>query len=205
LGHYFYRIHGSQQVATNSKEKFLMHMEQMAKTFDIMEHELQVIGRYDEVKYNFLEWKKIISSQNYATAKNFKYEDVYDKIKVAYGVTKLTRPPKSADRSYAKHRLLPKNLQEVDDGLKKVFYSNKYLKVYAKRRSFAFVQLSSMKRVLGKRFDLVSKKADAIFVMPKEKYSIKQKIMHNPFVVMIGKKIFPEGSKLRNKIKSKIS
>jgi hypothetical protein len=152
-----------------------------------------------------LEWKKIISSQNYATAKNFKYEDVYDKIKVAYGVTKLTRPPKSADRSYAKHRLLPKNLQEVDDGLKKVFYSNKYLKVYAKRRSFAFVQLSSMKRVLGKRFDLVSKKADAIFVMPKEKYSIKQKIMHNPFVVMIGKKIFPEGSKLRNKIKSKIS
>ncbi len=204
LGYYFYRIHDGQQIAVTSKEKFLSQVHQMAKVFDIMERELKIIDRFDEVKYNFLGWKNLMSSSNYVVAKNSNFKDTYEEIKKAYGVDKLKKLPRKAEEVYAKHYCLPKNLDEIDAALKKVCFSNKYLKVYARKRSYEFKELVAMKRILNKKFDIVSKKADATFVCPKSKFSLKNKIIHNHFVYKVGMFFFPKGSKVRKFLKTKL-
>ena len=149
-------------------------------------------------------WKQLLCSTNYQVAKHRRFKSLYPFIKERYKSCKLQRLPAGHDRAYTKQLVLPRNIDQIDTELKKVYYSNKYLKVYAKRHSYAFNSLCQMKILFNKKFDMVRSKKAATFVFSKEKVSFKQRIIHNYFVYKVGMMLFPKGSKIRKFLKSKL-
>ncbi len=203
LGYYFYRIHNEQQIYVSNASKLLNQILSMSKVFNYMENYLKEINRFDEVRELFFKWKKIMSSSNYEVAKNSKYFNLIDTIKSAYGVEKLTKLPMEAQRPYAKHQLLPLNIDVIESKLKEIFLSTRKIKIYADKNSFALDQLSKMKQLFNKEFEIVLEKKQATIIMPKEVYPIKLRFLHNYFVYSLGIVLFPKGSKIRKFLKSR--
>lgn len=204
LGYLFYRIHNNQQINADSKEKLKNHVKSMALVFDCMQADMESIGRFEELKGYFYKWKRLLCSTNYISAKKSGYRDLYPFIKEKYGVKKLLKMPIGYDNAYEKQRVLPQNIIEVDNELKKLYYSNKFAKIYAKRNSYARRTLLRMKRIFGKKYEVVNCKKHADIIMPKEFISFKQKLLHNFVAYKIGTVLFPKGSKIRKLIKSKL-
>ena len=203
LGYYFYRIHNDQQIYVSNESKLLNQILSMSKVFSYMETYLKKISRFDKISELLFKWKKIMASSNYEVAKNSKYSNLIDTIKKAYGVEKLTKLPMVAQRPYAKHQLLPLNVDDIEDKLKEIFLSTGKTKIYAKKHSFALNQLTKIKHLFDKEFELVTDKKQANIIMPKEIYPLKLKILHNYFVYSLGIFLFPKGSKIRKFLKSR--
>jgi len=204
LGYYFYRIHSTQQISVENENKLKNHVESMTKVFDFMETDLKERNLFEKVEVCFQMWKQLLCSTNYQVAKHLKSKELYAFIQEKYKTCKLKKMPFGSSKAYLKQKILPRNIDVIDSELKKVYYSNKYLKVYAKRNSYAFDSLCTMKVLFNKRFDLVSSKRVATFVFSKEKISLKQRILHNPVVYKIGMILFPKGSRIRKLLKSKL-
>lgn len=204
LGYYFYRVHESQQIAVETEKKLVNHIESMTKVFDIIEKDLTKKSCFDEVKNYFQMWKQLLCSSNYQVAKHLKLKNLYSFILEKYRTCELKGMPSGHDKAYLKQRILPGNIDAIDTQLKKVYYSNRHLKVFVKKKSYAFEVLNKMKHLFKKRFDIVSNKYQANFVLEKEKVSIKQKILHNSFVYKLGMLMFPKGSRIRKILKSKL-
>ncbi len=204
LGFYFYRIHSTQQISVESESKLKNHVESQAKVFDIMEQDLKERNLYEDVSIKFQMWKQLLCSTNYQVAKHLKSKELFEFIKNSYKTCKLSRLPAGHSKAYLKQRILPCNIDEIDTQLKKIYYGNKYLKIYAKKNSYAFNSLCVMKSLFDKKFDIILSKRKANFVFAKEKVSLKQRILHNPIVYKVGMFLFPKGSKIRRFLKSKL-
>ena len=100
--------------------------------------------------------------------------------------------------------ILPQNINEIDNQLKKIYYSNRHLKVYAKNGNYAHKFLVQMKQRFELNYKICKSKYESNFILIKEKVSIKQKILHNQIVYKIGMFLFPKGSKLRQILKSRL-
>lgn len=204
VGFYFYRIHSSQQISVVSEEKLKHHILSQTQVFDIMEQRLKDINVFDDVESYFVNWKKLLSSGNYANAKRSKYKSLLPLIKEKYRLPKVSAHFSGASRFYDKQRVLPLNIAEVDLAIKKVYYSNKYLKIYAKSRSYFYHQSRTIIELFNKKAMFVKRKKYATMIAPKEKVSLKQRIVHNVFVYRVGMALFPKGSKIRKFLKSKL-
>ena len=95
-------------------------------------------------------------------------------------------------------------MDEINAAIQKIYYSKKTLFVCVKKKSYAHNTLVKMQNVLGTKFNITSSTIEANIVMPEEIYSIKQKILHNDAVYLLGVILFPKGSKIRKKLKSKL-
>ena len=204
VGFYFYRIHNSQQIAVVSEEKLKHHILSQTTVFDIMEQKLKELGVFDEVDSSFINWKKLLASGNWANAKRSKYKQLLPLIKEKYKLEKVSAHFSGASKFYDKQRVLPLNLTEVDLAVKKVYYSNKYLKIYAKTNSYFYHQARTIVELFGKKAMFVKRKKYATMFAPKEKVSVKQRILHNIVVYRVGMALFPKGSKIRKILKSKL-
>lgn len=204
LGFYFYRIHSSQQISETTEEKLKNHISSMTTVFDIMETKLKEWGKYDYAKDYFLNWKKLLAYGEYAEAKRQNYNPLFVLIKEKYNLTKLKTKFPGTSKYYENQFVLPVNYEEVENTIKKVYFSNKYLRIYAKNAKFAKNQIKTIVFLFDKRVYYVKNKALANLVLTKEKYSLKQQILHNRFVYKIGVLLFPKGSKIRKKLKSKL-
>lgn len=204
LGYYFYRIHSSQQITVSSKEKLESHILAMTNVFDVMEQKLKEWGEYDFAESYFINWKKLLAFGEYAEAKKQKYSELVPVIKNRYKLNKLKTKFAGASKYYDNQYVLPTNYGEVEETIKKVYYANKYLRIYSKRAKFAKKQIKVMPYLFDKRLCFVKNKQLANLVLTKEKYSLKQQILHNPIVYKIGIVLFPKGSNIRKKLKSKL-
>ena len=204
VGFYFYRIHNNQQIAVVSEEKLKHHIESQTQVFDIMEQKLKEIDAFDNVESYFVNWKKLLASGNWANAKRSKYKQLLPLIKEKYKVKKVGKHFSGASKFYDKQRVLPRNIDAVDLEIKKVYYSNKYLKIYARRTSYFYWQTRSLIELFGKKVMFVKRKKYATMFAPKEKVSLKQRVLHNVIVYRIGMALFPKGSKIRKILKSKL-
>lgn len=204
FGYYFYRIHPNQEILVDSEVKLKNHIKSMAVVLGIIEKDLKDISRYEELAERFLNWKRLMVATNYAVAKKSNYETLFETIKKAYKVKEFPSMPKGSEKPYQKHKLLPLNIELIDTALKKVYYSNRLFKVYAKKQTYTFEMLLKMKALLKKKFIMVSSKSEATLLMPDEKFSFKLKVVHNEFVYKFGMILFPKGSKIRQKLKSKL-
>ena len=204
LGYYFYRIHSTQQISVETEEKLKNHVDAMTFVFDVMEQELKQTSIFEQLKVFFEMWKQLLCSTNYQVAKKMKFKNMFFYIKEKYRTCKLKGMPRGHAKAYLKQRILPVNIDVIDTELKKAYHSNKYLKIYAKKNSYAFESLVQIKLLMKKRFDLVAYKRQATFVFSKEKISLKQRILHNPIVYKVGMTLFPKGSKIRRFLKSKL-
>lgn len=201
LGYYFYRVHSSQEVQVQNEEKLKSQISSLTQVFDILELDLKENNLIEYIK-DLNEWKQLLCSSNYMVAKRFKSKSLNDFILKKYKNCQLKKALASSSFAYSKHELLPNNLQEIDERLKKVYYSKTDLKVFAKKNGYAYKCLTKMKEMKS-NFELAKRK-DADILFPKEKVSLKQKIIHNPFVFKIGILLFPKGSRIRNFLKRKL-
>ena len=125
-------------------------------------------------------------------------------IKEKYRLQKVSSHFFGASKYYLKQRVLPLNLDEVDLAVKKVYYSNKYLKIYARTHSHFYRQTQTTIELFNKKAMFVKRKKYATMFAPKEKILLKQRILHNAIVYKIGIALFPKGSKIRKFLKSKL-
>lgn len=204
LGYYFYRQRPESECAEEDRAKIEDHFMSMAKVFDIMQKNLEYDDSFVYVADYFLAWKIMDYKTNLLKLKHMHHKDLIPKLQEAYGLDKAYPFVSGDNYIYANQKLLPDNLVKIDEELQKIYYNNKYLKIYAKPKSYAYKTLFNFKRILGKRIDLVRKKKYADFVISSEKTSLKNKILHNHFVYLLGMKLVPKGSKLRKKIKSNV-
>ncbi len=204
IGFYFYRIHSSQQISVVSEEKLKHHILSQTQVFDIMEKKLRELQVYEDYESYFVNWKKLLASGNWANAKRAKYKNLLPLIKEKYKLAKVSGHFAGTGKYYSKQRILPVNLAEVDQAVKKVYYSNKYLKIYAKTGSYFYYQAKKVIEIFGKKAMFVKRKKYATMIAPKEKISFKQRILHNQIVYKVGMALFPKGSKIRKFLKSKL-
>ena len=52
-------------------------------------------------------------------------------LKDKYSVDVIEKLPKKYDYAYTKQKVLPSNIEQIDTQLKKVYYSNRYLKIFS--------------------------------------------------------------------------
>jgi len=204
LGYYFYRIHSSQQISANSEEKLKSHIDATALVFDAIEEDLKKTSQFEALCENLQKWKLMLCYGNYSVAKRANYKQLINYIKDKFKVEKLKTSPAKDSKIYAKHKLLPQNFDEIEEQIKKIYYSNKYLKIYVDKKSFAFNRINKFKELFKKRVEIVKFKDNANVVIKKEKHSFKQKLLHNTFVYKLGMLFVPKGSSMRNKLKAKI-
>lgn len=204
LGFYFYHIHSGQQIDIESQTKLKDHIEKMALVFDIIENDLKKENILELFSNDFFVWKNLLCTVNYLSAKRYGYKELFEIIKNNYRIKDIKKLPKDHDAAYKKQKVLPENIYQIDTAIQKVYYSNRYLKIYAKNKSYALFMLKNMKTYLDKRFGLEVCKNNATFVFEKEKISAKQKLLHSNFVQQVGKVLFPKGSKIRKFLKSKL-
>lgn len=204
LGYYFYRIHSFQQVAVDSQKKLYLMIDSMTSVFDIIESNLKHNNIFDKYQKDFLKWKKLLCSVHFYEAKKYRDKNLFEYIKVKYKVNKLEKLPKDYGKTYIKHMILPDNIDEIDNQLKKIYYSNKHLKIYSKKSSYAYKFICEMKKLFGIRHSLVINKKQASILLKKEKISIKKRILHKEIIYKLGMFFFHKGSKLRQKLKSKL-
>ena len=136
--------------------------------------------------------------------KNSKYKSLLPLIKEKYKLKNVSSHFSGAGKYYSKQRVLPHNIAEVDLAVKKVYYSNKYLKIYAKSGSYFCHQARTIIELFNKKAIFVKRKKYATMFAPKEKVSLKQRILHNFVVYKVGMALFPKGSKIRKFLKSKL-
>ncbi len=204
VGFYFYRIHSNQQISIISEEKLKHHILSQTQVFDIMEKELKTLDVFENVEGYFINWKKLLASTNYANAKKSKYKSLLPLIKERYKLSNISSRFSGSSKFYDKQRVLPVNIAEVDLAVKKVYYSNKYLKIYANASSYFYHQARTVIELFNKKAMFVKRKKYATMFAPREKVSLKQRILHNIVVYRIGIALFPKGSKVRKFLKSKL-
>lgn len=202
-GYYFYRLHDSQQVYVDSREKFINQIDSLSQVFSIFEKYLKEIGRFDDFSANLIEWKTLLCSNQLSVARHSHFNDLREHILTAYGFNSAPRKRKNADRPYSKHKLLPKNIDEVEEFLSNLYNLNTDEKIYCKARPYLIARLNKMNQYLDKSFVLSRKRKYSTIIPPREIYPIKLKILHNNFVYKIGTFLFPKGSKIRKLLKSK--
>lgn len=205
LGYYFYRIHYSQQSNVQDDTKLSMQIKNVAKVFSYIENDLKKSNLYDRHKDDFISWITFVYSSHRSIAEKRKNVDLINLIKASYPVERLSYTRKINSPIYNKHVLLPNNLNEIDKILNKIYYNNNQVVVFCKKTGYTYKQLCGMIDVL-KRDNIIlthNKRTKAEFVMPKEKIKLVHKIIHNYFIYRLGVWLFPKGSKIRQRLKSK--
>jgi hypothetical protein len=72
--------------------------------------------------------------------------------------------PSKAHKVYANHKLLPTNLDEIDDTLKKIYYKNS-ANIYSPCSSYSTLQAIKMQSILEKEIHFTMKEnADVVLL-----------------------------------------
>ena len=203
LGYYFYTIHENQEVVVSSKDKLLKHINASSLVFSAIENDLKSINLLKELETKLSSWKQMLCSTLYLSAKKFNDKSIINELEQKYKGYKLGKGLKIIEKVYKIHKLLPINIDEIDSILQKIYYTNKYCKVYAPKGGYAYNSLLNMKQIFNTKFKFVSKK-EAEFILPKEIITFKQKFLHNTFIYSIATVLFPKGSKIRALLKRKL-
>lgn len=202
LGYYFYRIHTSQQVSVQTVEKFKNHVESINKIFAIIKEDLKTNNHYDSVKTNFASWKQMLCSTYFETANQIGIKEMFEILKLNFEDCELKKKSLKSSRVYLKHNLLPNNIEEIDEKLKKVFVGEDAQNIYVQKKSYAYRTVQQFKNLFNKNIKIV-RKENADIVVDNEKITFKQKLLHNQFVVQVGLILFPKGSKIRKFLKER--
>ncbi len=198
-GYYFYRIHDSQTVSVASEDKLKSHIECMSKTLDIMECEIEKREDKDSLIPHLFAWREYMSRSHYSHARASRYLSLYPIIKERYKVKRLKKAPFSDGRAYHRNTLIGSNIEEIDELLLQVWLGKCTAIRQPKKHSYAYRALSFM-RLVGIQFTIDT----CAIKIPKEKISLKRKILLNPLVYNLGMLLFPKGSKIRAFLKRKV-
>lgn len=170
MGLYFKHAKNAHEYYGETKEELEANIEKQKNTFELFEEELKKSNQFDDLKFKLLNWKRLVETQLFKTAKKIHCKESIENIKQTFGEDFRLFLPANFKMVIKKRAYLPKNIDKIENDLKKAYYSNKYLKIYAKRNSFAFVELVKIKELLNKKFDLTISKSDADIVVTSQKF-----------------------------------
>jgi len=199
-GYYFYRIHSNQAVNIVSEERLISHITYMTKTLDIMFELSKTHERRDEITLSLKKWGELMSRTHYSYAKANKYCHLYDFIKEKYHVDKLKRSTLRDHSAYSKNKVLPVNLNEIEDALLELWNTEEE-KTICLCSSDSYMKRSvRFMKTLGKKIK-VKKDGEPL---PTPRVKLKDKIIMNKLVYTLGLIFFKKGSKIRAFLKKHI-
>ena len=197
-GYYYYRIHSSQSVNVITEERLRLHIECMSYTLNQMESCLaEMLSRNELLPYAY-KWRELMSRTHYSYARNGGYTQLYPYIKERYRVNTLKKSTLADSSSYARVKIIPSNIDEIDSALLSLIKSKDACTVNPKKLDSYALETVNFINKHGGRVEF-SEKAD--IVIPKPQISIKNKLIHNYYLYNIGIFLFPKGSKIRSFLK----
>ncbi len=197
-GYYFYRMHPTQSVIATTQDKLKAQIEQMSTTIDIMRAGTGENIHREEILSHISEWAGLIARSQYSMAKACAYTELYDLIKNAYGIKKLTLSTVRDCEASTKKLLLGTNFNDVDKLLLSLWKSDEVQAVsYSKKdiyvaRSVGFLEKNKKIRTVKRGEDIK---------IPRLRVRFKEKLIHTAFLYKLGLIFFKKGSKARNFLK----
>lgn len=196
-GQYFYRVHESQSVAVVSEERLRGHIECMAHTLRLMRAEVPQGTEHERMVADVDEWAAMMSRTHYSHAYASGYTELYPLIKERYGVAELHRSTAGDGRCYTKHALLPKNIEQRETALYEMWRRGSATIGYEKGDGYAAASIMYMTEH-GADLRL---SAEAELVVPKKRFKLRSRILHNYAVFKLGMLLFKKGSRMRKFLK----
>lgn len=198
-GYYFYRIHDSQSVNVVKPETLERQVRLTTKTLSVMNEEVEGTEGAESYRAAIRDWGEYMARSHFSHAKSNGYEELYPLIKELYGVKRLRRAKYSDGRCYHKNRLLGNNHVDIDRAL---------LALWLERGGEICIEKSSryLKKTLAYMESVGIRVSEARTgkAIPREKISLKRRILLIPIVYRLGMLLFPKGSRLRAFLKKKI-
>lgn len=202
LGYYFYRLHASQQTNVNSFERFSAHVSQSAFVFDVMRSELEKLPQNDILLDKLDEWKNFSARSLYSSGKGAGFPESKQFVQRAFGLKEVKKATFSDDKAYRRHMLLPQNTAEIDGVLQQLCRKKQEAEIFA-QGVYSRKTVLALSAILHLPFRLCDKHSAKV-VLPREKYSAWQKILHGSFAFFVATALFPKGSRLRRLLKQKL-
>ena len=194
-GFYFYRIHETQSVNVTSMEKLSRQIESMSACLDVMRHGIGEHPQREELLALIDEWSAMMARAHYSQAKENKFGALFERIRLCYGVDRLTAARASDSKLYASNTLLGNNLERIDACLLTAWRSPRPVSVWhdpRDRYTDRCVKLLSEREKIT-----LAKKESAKIAIPREEIPWRKKIVHNEYVYRLGLILFKKGSRLR--------
>jgi hypothetical protein len=163
----------------------------MSEVFDIMLGDIGDNIYKTEISDNIKKWRELISRTHYSHAKANNYCHLYDVIKEKYKTIKLRLSKYSDGSAYANNRILPENLDCIEERL--IDIAKRGGHIYPSKLS-GYVKLSveSIEKIGTKiTFD-----QNGIRI-PKQKFKLIDRIILNRCVYAVGLLLFKKGSGIR--------
>lgn len=192
-GYYFYRIHEAQSVEVTSFAKLHAQIRQMSFTLSKMQTNIGKNSHFREIITHIQGWKRVMARAHYSHARAHGYSELYPYIKDRYGVERLQTAIPADGRAYERAGLLGENIKEIDEVLYGIYTSGKLTELAIPKDKYVLRTVSYM----IKHGTPISVERRGELVLPRERISLKNRILFNPAVRKIGMSLFPRGSKIR--------
>lgn len=196
-GQYFYRVHESQSVTVASEQRLRGHIECMAHTLRLMREGLPGGIEHERMLADVNEWAAMMSRTHYSHAHASGYTELYPLIKESYGVTELRRSTAHDGRCYTRHALLPKNVEQREAVLYEIWRRGSATVGYRKGDGYAAASVAYM-TAHGADLRLCN---GAELVVPKKRFKLRSRVLHNYVVFKLGMLLFKKGSRMRKFLK----
>lgn len=201
-GYYFYHIHSSQSVSVPSVQALNEQVDAMTRTLAILKASVGENKYREEIMDGLNEWWALMSRTHYAYAKSFSFDGACEYVKNKYGMEKIGKSKASDSYGYIASGLLGENFEGIDTILRFIYKKGQDVSVnYNENDDYVKKSIGAIEERRGIK---ITNSRDAQLVIPKRKISLKSKILHSGFVISVGMKLFPKGSRLRRLFKSKL-
>lgn len=202
VGHYYYRIHDGQQTAMQSKNKYITQITNQATVFDAMKNKLLELGLFEKYEKDFTAWRQLLACTHYAKVLGSSYKSLVPLIREKYDGCKLKKNFKGASKYYDYHIVFPLNYVEIDRAIFYIYSAEKSVKINKKMGRYAKRELCGLEKCFEKKYEIVH--TGETYAFPKEKYKKTQLLVHSHFLYKVGTVLFPQGSKIRKILKSRL-
>lgn len=202
-GYYFYRITPNQTVAVTSENKLRYQIGCMAAVLDTMEEVARTLPMSERLLIHIDSWRALMSRTHYSYAKKMHATVLYPYIKDAYRVTELRKSTYRDGAAYAGARTLPTNFSERERALRAVYEAEGDSVRVRYRRNDRYAE-KTLSLIKEEREIKIIRSKNADLIIPHPHFSLKNRILLNPFVYRLGMLLFPKGSKIRAMLKRKV-
>ena len=209
-GYYFYRQHSAQSVNAIGERALADQIERMSYTLGAMLSYAEMLDDNTGLIDNISEWQRLMSRTHYSYARESGLASLYAKIQEGYGVKEL-RPSTLCDGEiYASVRPLPDNFTEIDGAIFTAVSEGTSLVGKPMRGGCAERLICGLNEA-GLELRASSDERESVGVdgvasvrLPKERISLKGRILRTPLVYKVGMLLFPKGSRLRAFFKRRV-
>ena len=189
-GYYYYRIHKGQTVNATSRKRLKHQIDCMSYTLkkcsEVADGDASLSAKVDA-------WRALMARSHLSRAREGKYFDLIPYIAEKYGVSERQAPMRNDGEVYEKVKLLPKNMESIEDALLSICNSRSVIRVRRpKRGGYGELLLRSLE-FCGKETEYRRNYPS----LPREKISPIKRLIFNSHLRRLAARLFKKGSRIR--------